>query len=118
MFNFSLTKIVIFFPLVVAELFLAASTQAQLVAPPAFPGTAQGGLVGAIYTIITIFLILAGLAAAIYLILGGIRYITSRGDEKAAESAKNTITFAVIGLIVIGLATAIVRFVIGAINLA
>lgn len=83
-----------------------------------FQGTAQGGLIGGIITIVNIFLILAALAAAIYLVFGGVQYITSRGDEDAAANAKNTILFAVLGLIVIGLSAAIVNFVVGAVNQA
>ncbi len=69
-------------------------------------------LAGVISTIINIFLGLAGLIAAIYLILGGVSYITSRGDSDKAEDAKNTILFAIIGLIVIGLSAVITNFVI------
>ena len=92
--------------------------QIGLVGPLSPVGTAQGGLVAAIYTIINIFLVLVGIAAAIYLILSGVRYIGSRGDPQEAEAAKNGILFAVIGLIVVGLAAAIVRFVIGAVNIS
>lgn len=81
-----------------------------------FAGTSQGDLIGAVRTIINILLMLAGLVAAIYLIIGGISYITSRGDEDKAEEAKNTILYAVIGLIVIGLSAAIVNYVIATIN--
>jgi hypothetical protein len=44
---------------------------------------------------------LAGIAAFIYLILGGFRYLISRGDPKQIESARGAITNAMIGLIVI-----------------
>ncbi len=81
-----------------------------------FQGTAQGGLVQAIITIVNVLLILAAIIAAIFLVIGGVRYITSSGDEEAADKAKNTILYAVIGLIVIGLSAAIVNFVVGAIQ--
>ncbi len=67
-------------------------------------------------TIINIFLGLAGLIAAIFLIMGGIRYITSRGEEEETKKAKNTILFAIIGLIIIGLSAVIVNFVVGAVQ--
>jgi hypothetical protein len=41
-----------------------------------------------------------GLAGFIMLIIGGFRYLASGGNSKGAETAKNTITFAVIGLVV------------------
>lgn len=69
-------------------------------------------LVTRISDIVNGFLILVGIIAVVYLVLGGVRYILSEGDEKKAESAKNTIVFALLGLIVIGLSAAIVNFVI------
>lgn len=83
----------------------------QKVAPPS--GTASGELVPALQKIINYFLILAGIVALAFIILGGVRYITSQGDDKAAAQGKNTVLFAVIGLLVIGLAAAIVNFVLG-----
>jgi len=41
-----------------------------------------------------------GFAGFIMLIVGGFRYLTSGGNSKGTETAKNTITFAVIGLVV------------------
>jgi hypothetical protein len=55
---------------------------------------------------------IAGTAAIIVLIIGGIRYISSGGDAGNVESAKNTIVGAIIGLIVIALARTIVAFVV------
>ena len=45
------------------------------------------------------------------LIIGGIRYTVSGGDSGAVTSAKNTILYAVVGIIVAVLAYAIVNFV-------
>lgn len=83
-----------------------------------FQGTAQSNLPTAVTNIINILLILAALVAGIYLILGGVQYITSGSDESGQEKAKNRILYAVIGLIFIGLAAAIVNFVVGAIGQA
>ena len=91
---------------------------AQLSGSPVFAGTAGGDLISAVITIVNIFLILAGLVAAIFLIVGGVQYIISRGDEDATEKAKNTILYAIVGLVVIGLAAAIVNFVVGAVQSA
>jgi hypothetical protein len=44
---------------------------------------------------------LAGIALFIMLLVGGVKYITSGGDPKAAEGAKNTITYAIGGLVLI-----------------
>jgi multisubunit Na+/H+ antiporter MnhB subunit len=45
------------------------------------------------------------------LIIGGIRYVVSAGDQNAVTSAKNTILYAIIGIIVAFLAYAAVNFV-------
>lgn len=51
--------------------------------------------------IVTVAVSLAGLALFVMLIIGGFKYLTSAGDPKAAESARNTMMYAVIGLVVI-----------------
>lgn len=66
-----------------------------------------------IFNIINVGLGLVALAAAVYIIFAGIRYISSQGDETASEKAKKGIFYAVIGLVVIGLAALIVNFTIG-----
>lgn len=57
-------------------------------------------------------LFVLGAIAVIMIIIGGIKYVTSQGDSSAVTSAKNTILYSVIGLIVAILAYAIVNFVI------
>ena len=51
------------------------------------------------------------IAAVIMIIWGGFRYVTSGGDSNKVSSAKNTIIYAVIGLIIVALAQFIVKFV-------
>lgn len=67
---------------------------------------------GIFTTIINILLFIIGVIAVIMLIIGGIRYVVSGGDQAAVTAAKNTILYAVIGIIVAILAYAIVNFVI------
>ena len=75
------------------------------------PGAGQtGGLVDTIVRIINALLVLAAIAAIVFIIIGGVRYITAQGDEDAVEQAKNTIIYAIIGIIVILLAAVIVNF--------
>lgn len=64
-----------------------------------------------IIRIIEILLAIAGLVAVIFLIVGGFRYITAGGNEEASESAKKTITNAIIGIVIIILAFVIVRVI-------
>jgi hypothetical protein len=64
--------------------------------------------------IVNVLLFLLGAIAVIMIIIGGIRYATSGGDASATKSAKDTILYAVIGLVVAILAYAIVNFILGA----
>lgn len=56
-------------------------------------------------------LILAALLAFFFLILGGIQWITSGGDKSGMEAARNKITHAIVGLIIVGAAWAIMLLV-------
>lgn len=58
-----------------------------------------------------IALSVAGGIAAIYIIIGAIQYFTAYGDEQKATAAKNTILYAIIGLIIIILAKVIISWV-------
>lgn len=62
--------------------------------------------------IVNIILYVLGIVAVIMIVIGGFRYVISGGDSGAVTGAKNTILYAVIGLIVAILAYAIVNFVI------
>jgi hypothetical protein len=67
---------------------------------------------GIIVVAINIFSLIVGIAAVIMIIIGGLKYVTSVGDTTSINSAKNTILYAVVGLIVVALAQIIARFVI------
>jgi hypothetical protein len=58
-------------------------------------------------------LYLAGPVAILFIAVSGFRYVTSHGDQTALEEAKKTLTWAIIGLVVVILSYAIVRVVIG-----
>ena len=60
---------------------------------------------------ITLILSLSALLAFIFLVVGGIRWIMSQGDKKQLETAQKTITYAVVGLIVILLSFFIINFI-------
>lgn len=60
---------------------------------------------------VDIFIYVIGAVAVIALIVGGLRYVLSGGDPKAAAGAKNAIVFALIGLVVALLAYAAVNTV-------
>jgi hypothetical protein len=64
-----------------------------------------------ITTVINIFSVIVGIIAVIMIIIGGLKYITSGGASDNVSSAKNTILYAIIGLIIVALAQILVRFV-------
>jgi hypothetical protein len=74
-------------------------------APTHFTGNSVQTLLSAVY-------LLAGIVAVIAIIIGAIRFITAGGDSGQVSSAKNVITYAVIGLVVVIAAAAITNFVI------
>lgn len=63
-------------------------------------------------SVINIMLYLIGVIAVIMIIIGGIKYVTSNGDSASISSAKNTILYAVIGVVVAILAFAIVNWIV------
>ena len=63
-------------------------------------------------SIINILLFIIGAIAVIMIIIGGIKYTTSNGDQAQVTSAKNTIMYSVVGLVVAIMAYSIVNFVV------
>lgn len=70
------------------------------------------GDTGIFKQITNVVLYIVGVIAVIMLIIGGIKYVISGGDAKKVTDAKNTVLYAIIGLIIAFLAYAIVNFVI------
>jgi hypothetical protein len=66
---------------------------------------------GVFQTISEILIFLVGAVSVIMLIWGGLQYVISAGDSKRVESAKSTILYAIIGIVVAILAYAVVGFV-------
>lgn len=64
-----------------------------------------------VQSILNIAIRLAGIAVFIFIIIGGFKYLTSGGDPKATESAKNTLTYAILGLALLILAWFILKFI-------
>lgn len=62
--------------------------------------------------VLRIFGIVAGVGAVIMIMIGGLKYITAGGDTARVSSAKNTILYAIIGLVIAVLAQVIIVFVI------
>ncbi|MBP6041434.1 hypothetical protein KA529_00220 [Candidatus Saccharibacteria bacterium] len=79
-------------------------------------GTTLLGKGGIFEKVVNILLFIVGALSVIMLIVGGIRYVISAGDQNAVTGAKNTILYAIIGLVISFLAFAAVRFVVGALD--
>lgn len=69
------------------------------------------GIGGVAKTVVNILSIVVGIIAVIMIIYGGLRYITSGGESGNVSSAKNTLLFAIIGLVIVAIAQIIVHWV-------
>ncbi len=67
-------------------------------------------------TVVNTMLFVVGAISVIMLIVGGIRYVVSAGDQNAVQGAKNTILYAIVGIVVAFLAYAAVNFVLDALE--
>ncbi len=84
-------------------------------------GFAGGGVCGdngtaasnAIDVAVNILAIIVGVAAVVMIIIAGLRFITASGDANKIAAARNSIVYALIGLVVVVAARTIVHYVIG-----
>lgn len=72
---------------------------------------ASGKVDDLIRNIVNILSFIIGIIAVIMIIVSGLRFITSGGDPNSVSSARNGVIYAVIGLVLVGMAQFIVRFV-------
>lgn len=66
---------------------------------------------GVLTKIARIIAIVVGVASVIMIIIGGFKYVLANGDSNSINSAKNTILYAIIGLIISVIAVSIIQFV-------
>ena len=82
----------------------------------AFGNTSQIGtartLPQLILAIIRLMLMIAGMIAVVFVIVGGYMYVTSAGNSEQAEKGKNTLVNAIIGIIVIVLSYVIINVIV------
>lgn len=81
-------------------------------------GCSTEGVERTIRTVTDILSIVIGAAAVIVILLSGFKYITSAGDSGKITSAKQTLIYAVVGLVIAALAQVIVNFVLQETNVA
>ncbi len=72
----------------------------------------EAGPVSLIAAIIKIMLVLAGIVAVFFLIIGGYRYITAQGNAEQAEKGRSTVINAIIGIVIIIMSYVIVNVVV------
>jgi hypothetical protein len=85
---------------------IAAPSTAPTIPLP--PGPTVEQIIGGI---VNVLIWVAGIASVIVIIVSGIMYITSGGNEKSVTNAKNALLYAIIGLVISIAAFAIVNFV-------
>lgn len=71
---------------------------------------------GFLKKVVNILIFIIGAISVIMIIVGGLRYVLSGGDQNSVKAGKDTILYAVIGLVVALMAYAIVNFVIGSLD--
>jgi len=76
-----------------------------------------GSVQEVIRALIQVAFMAAGLVAVIFLIIGGYRYITSSGNPEAIEGAKGTIINAIVGLIIIFIASLLVSYILSSLHI-
>ena len=76
----------------------------------------EEGVNNLIATVINIFSVIVGIVAVIMIIYGGFRYITSGGDSSKITDARNTILYAIVGLIIVAFAQFVVKFILSKIS--
>jgi len=78
-------------------------TQASDVEEPSFSDLAA--------KVVNILSLIVGVVAVIMIIFGGFKYITSGGESGNVSGAKNTLIYAIVGLVIVALAQFVVHFV-------
>ncbi len=79
-------------------------------------GTCTGGansINDVMEAVLQIISVIAGFAAVVMIVIAGLKYITSGGDSNSISSAKSTLIYALVGVIVVVLAQSLVLFVLG-----
>jgi len=79
--------------------------------PSCATATDGSALDGIIRFVINTFSVIVGAVSVVMIIYGGFKYITSGGDSSNVSGAKNTILYALLGLVIVALSQLIVYFV-------
>lgn len=74
-------------------------------------GDNGAGLTNVVKNVINILSIVIGVTAVIMIIIAGLKYVMSAGDTSAIASAKHTVLYAIVGLVIVAMSQVIVGFV-------
>jgi len=99
--------------LVTAGTVLATNQDAQEGINAAKGNLQTTSLTDSVANVTNIMITIIGIVSVIMLIIGGFRYVLSGGDQKGTSAAKDTILYAIIGVVVALLSYSIMNFVIG-----
>jgi cytochrome bd-type quinol oxidase subunit 2 len=118
-------KLIVFGVVAMSAMFMLSFGTITYAAPPstndvcegikATGGNCSGGnneINNLVADIINIFSWVVGVVAVIMVIWGGFSFVTSAGDPQKSAKARNTILYALIGLVIVAMAQTIVRFVV------
>ncbi len=70
----------------------------------------------ALVGILRVLSFIAGFAAIVMIIISGLKYITAGGDSSKISSAKSTLVYAIVGLVIVALSQFLVRFVLNTVR--
>ena len=91
---------------------LCAGANGELTDPnvPCTDSQSDSGIDRFVRHFVNLLTAVVGIVAVIMIIVGGFRYVTSGGNDTSVTSAKNTILYAIIGLIIVAFAQVLVHF--------
>lgn len=96
---------------------LSVPTYGQIAPPAGVPSGGLGTLEKILQVGLTLAIILALVLTIFFIIFSGIQWITSGGDKQKLQNARNRLTYAIVGLIVVLLAIFIIRLIGGLFNI-
>ena len=119
-----LIQVLVVLALSMISVWLAPALQAADLTLQAGVNSAQGSGVatelfggnGVVTSITNILLFVVGALSVVMIIIGGLRYVVSGGNSTSVTAAKNTILYAIVGLVIAFLAFAAINFVLGSLG--
>ncbi len=83
---------------------------------PTDKGAGEGDMIKTVGNVLNAVYGIVGVLTVVMIVVGGVKYMTSQGDPGKLSSAKNTIMYSVIGLVITLSAFAITAFVLSALG--